>query len=1719
MTVPRDALHRLCEHVGIAAGFRDIWGRDHETSDETRIALLKAMGVIADESEVAQALRSREEGAWRRRIPAVCVLREDELPCRWEICLDERTAGKALTWTLALESGETRRGELRAVELAETGRREIGGTTFIRFDFQWRDALPPGYHRFILGPPDASDAAAMTLIVVPRRCYTSPGLDAGGRVWGPALQLYAVRSGHNWGIGDFTDLRNAVDIMARLGAGVVGLNPLHALFPHNPSHISPYSPSSRVYLNPLYIDVEAVPEFAACRAARERTADPQFQARLRALRSAELVDYPGLAGAKLGVLRAVYREFRERDVAAGTDRGSAYTRFILEGGETLTRFALYHALQEKFHAEDAGIWGWSVWPEAYRRPDSPEVRSYLEANRDGVEFYAWLQWLADEQLAACGQRALELGLTVGLYQDLAVSVDRAGAEAWAWQELYAETASVGSPPDDFNLHGQNWGLPPVIPERLTEAGYAPFIATLRANMRHSGALRIDHVMGLTRLFWVPPDASPEEGAYVTYPLHDLLGIVALESQRNRCMVIGEDLGTLPEGLGENLEAAGVLSYRLLLFEKQADGSFKAPAAYPKQALAAASTHDLPTLKSFWRGHDLDVRAQLNLYPSEGQRAQQVMERSQDRARLLIALERGGLLPPGMSVHPVSTPDMTPEFTLAIHSFIARSRAQLMMVQMEDVFGQLEQVNLPATSDQYPNWQRKLALNLEEWGADDRVKALAEAMKAERGIGARAFAAAAAALPDAAPIIPRATYRLQFNRDFTFARATELVPYLAALGVSHVYCSPYLKARPGSLHGYDIIDHGALNPEIGSEEDFDRFVAALKRHGMGQVLDMVPNHMGVMGADNGYWLDVLENGPASVHAEVFDIEWNPAKEGIEGKVVVPALAEPYGRVLERGELKLVFDAERGEFSVWYFEHRFPVNPRQYRRILGRAPERLDARLGAEHPDVLEFKSLITAFQNLPPRTAVQPEKLAERRRDKEVHKRHLAGLVARSPDIAWFVGQAVKEVNGIPGDSLSFAELHALLEAQAYRLAFWRVASAEINYRRFFDINDLAALRMENPEVFDFTHALVLRLLSEGKVDGLRIDHPDGLFDPLQYFHRLQYRRAQVPTDLPAESAPYRSTYVVVEKILEAEERLPSEWPVHGTTGYDFMNLLNGLFLDAAAGARLERFYRIFTRDPLPADEILYRSKRIIMRTALAGELNVLANALARIAEADHHTRDFTLNNLRNALFEVVACFPVYRTYLAPGRVTEDDRRHVQLAVEAAKRRSTAGDVSVFGFVREAMLTSIADGKTEAFRRQVLTFAMKLQQYTAPVTAKGMEDTTFYIYNRLISLNEVGGDPRRFGVTLTTFHRANRERQKNWPHAMLATSTHDNKRSEDVRARLNVLSEIPEEWRANVIRWNRISREKKGRAGAERAPSPNDEYFLYQCLVGAWPLGELDEAGLSAFRERIRETMLKAVREAKVLTSWMNPNAAYEEATLGFVDALLAPGSGNAFLDEFLPFQRKIARIGLMNSVSQVVLKTTAPGVPDFYQGNESWDFSLVDPDNRRPVDYGRRVAWLAEMQRAAAHGPEVLRSYAAELFGTAGDGRLKLYVTWRLLQLRRRFDAVFREGEYAPLRARGPRANNVCAFVRRQGDLQLVVIAPRWFARLASTGLAAVGDAVWHDTELEAPRGDWLNVLTGESVSTTQADGALPLVRVFSTLPWAVLAPSGTIIDTAQRAQ
>jgi (1->4)-alpha-D-glucan 1-alpha-D-glucosylmutase len=966
-------------------------------------------------------------------------------------------------------------------------------------------------------------------------------------------------------------------------------------------------------------------------------------------------------------------------------------------------------------------------------------------------------------------------------------------------------------------------------------------------------------------------------------------------------------------------------------------------------------------------------------------------------------------------------------------------------------------------------------------------------------------------------VPRATYRLQLNRGFTFAQATALVPYLAELGVSHVYLSPYFKASPGSLHGYDIVDHNALNPEIGSQAELDRLCAALREHGMGQLLDIVPNHVGVLGADNPWWQDVLQNGRAAAHARFFDIDWERLRDELHGRLLVPVLGEPYGVVLERGELVLAFDAVQGELSIRYGSHRFPLDPQTYPRILAPAAERLRPRLAEEEALADAFDSLALAFGVLPKVSETAPARIAERQRSVPLHTQRLARLCARSAEVVRCIEEELQQLNGRPGEPASFDSLDKLLSAQVFRLASWRMAADDINYRRFFDINELAALRVEEPAVFEATHRLLFELVTSGQVNGVRVDHPDGLYDPAEYFSRLQRRAAE---RLPAAAAigdaapPERASplYMVVEKIIAASEQLPAAWPVAGTTGYDFANLVNGLFVDASAEAKLTRGYFAFVQGRLDFDEIVYRSKKRIIHIALASELNTLASLLARIAQANRATCDFTQYSLRAALTEVVACFPVYRTYVTATQVSPEDRRFIDWAVRVAKKKAAASDATVFDFVRAVLSGDLAQQRPEAERAHIVRFAMKFQQFTGPVMAKGVEDTAFYLYNPLVSLNEVGGDPRRFGVSVPAFHHANAHRATHWPHAMLATSTHDSKRSEDVRARIDVLSEMPAEWRLHVARWRRLNRSRKQELDELEVPTRNDEYLLYQTLVGAWP-DHVQEPEISTeFRERIERYLIKVVREAKAVSSWINPNEAYEAAYVNFARALLTPPGNERFLADFIPFQRRVAWFGMLNSLAQTLLKLTAPGVPDIYQGCELWQLALVDPDNRRGVDYAPRRQALDAMRTAATGAGEALIALAGDLLQHIDDGRIKQFVIWRALALRRERASLFRDGEYVPLAVTGTRAEHVCAFARILGEDCVVAIVPRLTCRLLEgQTILPVGAAVWGDTRIDLSplksQRAWNDVLTGNSVELAADSGpSLPLAAALDPLPLALLA-------------
>jgi (1->4)-alpha-D-glucan 1-alpha-D-glucosylmutase len=955
-----------------------------------------------------------------------------------------------------------------------------------------------------------------------------------------------------------------------------------------------------------------------------------------------------------------------------------------------------------------------------------------------------------------------------------------------------------------------------------------------------------------------------------------------------------------------------------------------------------------------------------------------------------------------------------------------------------------------------------------------------------------------------PLIPASTYRLQFNRNFTFSQAAELVPYLAQLGISHCYASPYLRARPGSMHGYDIVDHHQLNPEIGTLEEYDKFVAALHQHGMGQILDIVPNHMGIMGSDNGWWLDVLENGEASAYADFFDIDWYPLKDELQGKVLVPVLGDQYGIILDRGELRLTFDKEKGEFSFHYFKHRFPVNPREYPRILSYGLEALQRRLGAENEDLLELESLISAFNHLPGREETAAEKRAERLRDKEIHKSRLAALCARSSEIAQFLVHVVERINGNPGDPASFDALHELIKTQAYRLAFWRVAADDINYRRFFDVNDLAALRQEDENVFKQTHEFVLELLRKGKIDGLRVDHPDGLYNPQQYFERL--RRGG---DCSAgEGCSVKRYYIVAEKILTSEEEIVEDWPIHGTTGYSFSNLVNSLFVDPANERKIDQIYRLFIGEHTDFKEVVYECKKLVMDRSLNSELNVMANHLSRIALADRHTCDFTLKSLRDALTEIVASFPVYRTYVTEQHVSASDRAYINEAVSCAKAKSTAAESSVYDFISEILLTSRLEGRPQFYQRSVKHFAMRFQQYTSALMAKGLEDTSFYRYNRLISLNEVGGDPVRFGIAPEEFHRKMQYVAQLWPNEMVTTSTHDSKRSEDVRARINVLSEMPLAWHRHVRGWRKLNRDKKTLCGTIEAPTANDEYLFYQTLIGAWPFG-LDNKGPGEnFVERICDFMRKAIREAKENTNWSNPNQDYESAVSRFVKSVL---ESKEFQDSFLPFQRKTAYFGMLNSLSQTLIKLTVPGVPDIYQGNELWEFSLVDPDNRRPLDYKARHRTLQLLKTTFESSHKPTGRKARELAQNMEDGQIKLYTLWKMLALRNQRPELFREGEYIPLRITGEKAKHVLAFARKSADVVLITAVPRLCAELLGGKLNMLGNReTWEDTRIEllpTLETRFENLFTGEPVESERHDNTetVQLTRLFANFPGALL--------------
>ena len=964
--------------------------------------------------------------------------------------------------------------------------------------------------------------------------------------------------------------------------------------------------------------------------------------------------------------------------------------------------------------------------------------------------------------------------------------------------------------------------------------------------------------------------------------------------------------------------------------------------------------------------------------------------------------------------------------------------------------------------------------------------------------------------------PASTYRLQFGGGFRLHDAERLVGYLSDLGITTVYASPLFRAREQSSHGYDVVDYDVIDPSIGTEDDFRAFCAELRRYGMGLMMDVVPNHMGIDDWHNRWWQDVLENGPSSRYAKYFDIDWSPPKETLKDRILLPYLGDQFGKVLENQELQLVYDD--GRFRVSYYDRRFPIAPRSSLLILRLALEHLERELPAEAPHRMEFESIMTAISNLPPRTSHDPEQNAIRHRETEVIRRRLATLSSVSVPVHRALEVAVTELNGRRGDPASFDRLEELLSDQVYRLCYWRVASDEINYRRFFDINALAAVRVEDPEVFRAVHSLIVRFFCRGWISGLRIDHPDGLLDPQQYLADLDrllreacqqegdQRESADPVPRSGPEALREPLYVVVEKILTRDEELPVDWPACGTTGYDFLNLVSGVLVDQRGMRQLNDVYGRFTDQPRAFRDVLYQSKRTILSTSMASELYVLTGDLVRIAEQHRWSRDFTRSALGRTLAEVIACFAVYRTYIRPAtsQVCEEDRRQILSAVRAAQHRNPAVSPATFDFLASVLLLEYPDGLREEDRQQRIQFALKFQQVTGPVMAKGMEDTAFYRWYPLAALAEVGGDPSSNGISVARFHQRIAQRAERWPCSLLATATHDTKRGEDVRARLLVLSEVPEVWEQVIRRWQSCNDSCRVEVDGVRVPDANEEYLLYQTVVGTWPVQSLDPESWQAYRERIVAYMEKALREAKLHTSWANPDEPYEQGVKAFVRGILDKDRSGRFLQDLGAFVESIADAAWINGLAQCVLKICSPGVPDFYQGTELWDFHLVDPDNRSPVDFERRQTLLSELRfRASTDLPGLVE----ELIERWPDERLKMLVIWRGLELRRQQQTVFLEGSYVPLSGEGPRSGHVCSFVREHGGRWVLVAVPRSVANANRDTFSAW----WEATSLPLPDNSprrWRHVITGQPVlaeNTGSSVGVLRLSDVFSQSPVAIL--------------
>ncbi|HSA06860.1 MAG TPA: malto-oligosyltrehalose synthase [Candidatus Gastranaerophilales bacterium] len=1548
-------LKKLAVYYGLINEYTDKDGRMYKAGYKEYQQFLESIGINTENSDdLLKEVDKIDFSEINRLISPVEIAYQGIIPAI-SLVLKENDLNKSFEWFLQEEGGKFHHGEFYASHLKILETKRVKNVNYVKIRLSLPIFIGIGYHNLKIRDETGKEET-MKLIIVPKTCYKPLAVEKNNTIKGIKFCLNKKNPQSDFRISTYTDLKTVINYAASQKTGIIGVNSLNQFHFYN-NEAYPEILSSRIMYNIAYIDIDELIKFIDDRQIRLNFLTEAFQEDLKKIQESKNNQYKAIYELKIKFFKIIYSSFRENHINKNTQKSRDFFYYLSTKRDSLRKSALFEAIKEYLISHDPKLEDWQEWPENYKNPNSETVLLFEEKNIETLQFYEFLQWVADLQLSIAGITSWIHKLDVGIYTELPFFIPLSSSESWLKQDYYA--VGVKTATKFFDENSNNFA--PLIPYKLKKLGYKYISEILVPNMTHSGAIKIKDINSFEKQLWTSKK-NLDAGFFVKYPAEELIGILSLESHRNKCLVIVEKTDDLSPKMLDLLERYGFLHENSLDIKEIGDEESS----------------------SFFE----------SIYAIQKQKAEN-----------------------------------------------------------KEITGRI--------------------------GIDKT---------------------------------PLALYRLQFNKNFTFKQAKDIIPYLKELGISHCYASPLLRAREGSMHGYDIINHSELNPEIGSLEDFYEFVNTLHKYDMGLIMDIVPNHMGI-NKENLWWMDVLENGQASIYASFFDIDWEPIKKELKGKLLVPILGDHYGNILQSGQLKFHFIRETGKLMLSYWEHEFPINPSSYPILLEHRLEVLKSRLGSANSNFIEYLSIITEFKKIPSINETASDKITERNREKTIASNRLASLCTQNSVIEDFINENIIDFEGKPNDPVSCNRIHNFLEEQVYRLAYWRVSIDVINYRRFFDVNDLIGLKTENPLVFTSTHSLILDLIQHGKVDGLRLDHPDGLLNPYSYFKTLQVeagKRLGVNFDasqeklLGSEKLP---VYVVAEKILAPFEKIPKNWAISGVVGYEFLNQVCKLFVDSRNSKKFSRIYQHFIDEKVKFNELVIECKKLIMKTSLTSELSTLANHLNRISEKYYSTRDYTLNNLRDALSEIIACFPVYRTYISEDKKGDKAFDYIKWAIGLAKKAARHTDPSIFDFLEKILLAEWEEDKNSPQYVDILRFAMKFQQYTAPLMAKGLEDTCFYRYNKLIALNDVGGEPSKFGISVNEFHNDNTRRFKRTPLNLLTTSTHDTKRSEDLRARICALSEVPEKWQECLNKWSAVNESRKTEIETKLVPDKNDEYLFYQILLGLWSPKIIEEKEKQDIIQRIEAYMVKALREAKVHTSWVNINKPYEDATCGFIRKILTAPDIHPFWKEFIPFHANIASSGYLNSLFQTALKLTCPGIPEIYQGNELLKFNLVDPDNRKPIDYNLSKQKFDEIKHLINIEKSENINWHNELL-PLDSGKMKLFLTSSILNFRGKHQDLFRKGNYIPLEIKGYKMRNVVAFARQFDDEAIITIVPRFvYHFLSEKTPLPVGKKIWENTNIVLPETlssfKWKDILTAQVLEVAQ--NSIEVGKALKTLPIAVL--------------